>query len=160
MAVHYFQHRPGKPRMATPCLITDLTTWIERLARLLDRCISWRLLPILTGLLFATGRRTESSWLRAGELSPDYQDYYYFLAALGRNAMALTAALLAIALSHRGQKCSTLFFKMSRSRSMRCNSGCNSRTRSSSEVATGPVRSGSSRFERTRGWRGRAPNVQ
>jgi hypothetical protein len=30
----------------------------------------------LSGLLFATGRRTVSSWLRAGQLSKDYQDYY------------------------------------------------------------------------------------
>jgi len=68
--------------MATPCLTADLTAWIDHLAKLLDRRISWRLVPILTGLLFATGRRTVSSWLRAGELSKDYQDYYYFLASL------------------------------------------------------------------------------
>jgi hypothetical protein len=84
--------------MATPCLTTDLTARIDRLAGLLDRRISWRLLPILTGLLFATGRRTVSSWLRAGELSRDYQDYYYFLAALGRNVKSLAAALLRLAL--------------------------------------------------------------
>ena len=50
--------------MATPCLTTDLTAWIDRLSRMLDRRIVWRLLPMLTGLLFATGRRTVSSWLR------------------------------------------------------------------------------------------------
>ena len=85
--------------MATPCLTTDLTTWIDRLARLLDRRISWRLLPILTGLLFATGRRTVASWLRAGELGKDYQDYYYFLASLGRNVKSLALVVLQIALN-------------------------------------------------------------
>ena len=85
--------------MAAPCLTTDVTAWIARLAQLLDRRITWRLRPVLTGLLFATGRRTVSSWLRAGELSKDYQDYYYFLATLGRNVKSLAAALLQIALN-------------------------------------------------------------
>ncbi len=48
--------------MAAPCLTNDLTGWINQLAKLLDRRVSWRLLPMLTGLLFATGRRTVSSW--------------------------------------------------------------------------------------------------
>ena len=38
-------------------------------------------------LLFASGRRTVSSWLRAGGLSKDYRDYYYFLACVGRNVV-------------------------------------------------------------------------
>jgi len=83
--------------MAAPCLTAELSTWIDRLSRLLDQRISWRLLPLLTGLLFATGRRTVSSWLRAGELSKDYQDYYYFLSSLGRNVKSLAAALLQVA---------------------------------------------------------------
>jgi hypothetical protein len=84
--------------MATPCLTTQLTAWIEGLAGLLDRRNSWRLLPMVTGLLFATGRRTVSSWLRAGEVSKDYQDYYYFLSSVGRNVKSLALALLSIAL--------------------------------------------------------------
>jgi hypothetical protein len=84
--------------MATPCLTADLTGWIQRLAAMLDRRIAWRLLPIVSGLLFATGRRTVSCWLRAGGLSNDYQDYYYFLASLGRKVKSLAAVLLHIAL--------------------------------------------------------------
>jgi hypothetical protein len=84
--------------MATPRLTSDLNDWINRLARLLDRRIAWRLLSILAGLLFATGRRTVSSWLRAGGLSDDYQDYYYFLASLGRNVKSLAWAVLQIAI--------------------------------------------------------------
>jgi len=84
--------------MATTCLTTDLTAWINRLAQMLDHRIAWRLLPILTGLLFAGGRRTVSSWLRAGGLSKDYQDYYYFLATVGRNVKSLALVLLQIAL--------------------------------------------------------------
>jgi hypothetical protein len=83
--------------MAQQCLTSDLRAWINRLAFLLDARLSWRLLPLLTGLLFATGRRTVSSWLRAGRLSKDYQEYYYFLSALGRKVELLAGALLRIA---------------------------------------------------------------
>ena len=72
--------------------------WIGRLASLLDARTAWRLAPLLTGLLFATGRRTVSSWLRAGQLSDDYQDYYYFLCSLGDKVKALAAVLLRIAI--------------------------------------------------------------
>jgi hypothetical protein len=80
--------------MATHSLTAEVTAWIGRLACLLDARLSWRLLPLLGGLLFATGRRTVSSWLRAGQLSQDYQDYYYFLSALGRKVELLAGALL------------------------------------------------------------------
>jgi DDE superfamily endonuclease len=83
--------------MAKQCLTTDVTAWINQLAGFLDPRVSWRLLPLLTGLLFATGRRTVSSWLRAGGLSDDYQDYYYFLYALGGKVEWLAARLLRIA---------------------------------------------------------------
>lgn len=84
--------------MAIPHLTADLIPWIDRLARMLDHRNAYRLLPMLTGLLFATGRRTVSSWLRAGGLSKEYQDYYYFLASLGRNVRSVALALLHIAL--------------------------------------------------------------
>lgn len=83
--------------MATQCLSGDVAVWINRLAKLLDPRLSWRLLPLLTGLLFATGRRTVSSWLRAGELSKDYQDYYYFVWSLGHKVKWLAAVVLEIA---------------------------------------------------------------
>ena len=37
----------------------------------------------LIGVLFASGRRTITTWLRAAGVSDDFQDYYYALAALG-----------------------------------------------------------------------------
>src|SRR6266581_4725659 len=84
--------------MATPCLTRDVTGWIDQAASLLERRVSWRLVPLLTGLLFASGRRTVSSWLRAGGLSNDYQEYYYFVYALGHKVKSLAAVLLRIAL--------------------------------------------------------------
>ena len=84
--------------MATPRLTAGVTAWIEQLAGMLDQRNAWRLLPMMSGLLFACGRRTVSSWLRAGGLSNDYQDYYYFLGSVGRNVKSLAAVLLRIAL--------------------------------------------------------------
>jgi hypothetical protein len=83
--------------MATQCLTTDVTVWITRLARVLDARVAWRLVPLLSGFLFATGRRTVSSWLRAGGLSDEYQDYYYFLWSVGHKVQSLGGVLLRIA---------------------------------------------------------------
>jgi hypothetical protein len=84
--------------MARPCLTADVTIYLDRLSNLLDQRLSWRLVPLMAGALFATGRRTVSSWLRAGELSDDYQDYYYFLFALGDKTKALAMVLWRIAI--------------------------------------------------------------
>jgi hypothetical protein len=83
--------------MAKQRLTSGVTVWINELADYLDPRTSWRLLPLLSGLLFAMGRRTVSSWLRAGGLSNDYQDYYYLLSAVGRKVEGLAARLLCIA---------------------------------------------------------------
>jgi len=82
--------------MAKPCLTSDVKAWVEQMACLLDPRVAWRLVPLMTGLLFATGRRTVSSWLRAGQLSSDYQDYYYFLGIVGRNVKFMAGRLFRI----------------------------------------------------------------
>jgi hypothetical protein len=58
----------------------------------------WRLPVLLTGILFAHGRRTVTTWLRAAGVSPDFQDYYYFLAALGRKTKSVAERLLILLL--------------------------------------------------------------
>jgi len=84
--------------MARTQFPSEVAQWIGQLASLLHATCAWRLAPLLAGVLFAKGRRTVSSWLRAGGLGRDYQDYYYFLSVLGRNIKALAAALLRLAL--------------------------------------------------------------
>jgi hypothetical protein len=39
---------------------------------------------LLTGILFAQGRRTVASWLRAAGVTNDWKAYYYFLSSIGR----------------------------------------------------------------------------
>ena len=58
----------------------------------------WRLGILVTGILFAQGRRTVSTWLRAAGVSPDYVAYYYFLASVGRNAKFVSWRLLSLVL--------------------------------------------------------------
>jgi hypothetical protein len=53
---------------------------------------------LLSGILFASGRRTVSSWLRAAGISDDYQDYYYFIRMLGCKAIPLAERLLVVVL--------------------------------------------------------------
>jgi hypothetical protein len=83
--------------MAKLFLTSDVTTWIHQLASRLDPRVGFQLPLLMAGLLFATGRRTVSSWLRAGRLSKNYQDYYYFLSSLGRKVNSLAVEVLHIA---------------------------------------------------------------
>ena len=80
--------------MAEWHLPVELVLWITQLSGLLHARLAWRLLPLMRGMLFARGRRTVASWLRAGELGDDYRRYYYFLGSLGRKVGFLTGPLL------------------------------------------------------------------
>jgi hypothetical protein len=84
--------------MARSILAAEVAQWLSQLAGLLHATCAWRLAPLTAGLLFARGRRTVASWLRAGGLGRDYQDYYYFLGTLGHNIKALAGALLRLAI--------------------------------------------------------------
>jgi hypothetical protein len=71
----------------------DWSEWSTWLAAGLHGRNRWRFPVLLVGILFAHGRRTVTTWLRAAGVSPDYQDYYYFLAALGRKTKTVATAL-------------------------------------------------------------------
>src|SRR5512135_3273087 len=85
-----------EPGMATWHFPKELASWIDRMSCLLDRRNAWRLYPIFVGALFAAGRRTVSSWLRAADVSDDYEDFYYFLSSVGRKAETVAGCLLNI----------------------------------------------------------------
>lgn len=84
--------------MARSSFPVEVGLWIKSLSSVLHATHAWRLAPLLGGMLFAHGRRTVTSWLRAGELSNDYQNYYYFLSTLGRKVKSLAGVLLQVAL--------------------------------------------------------------
>jgi hypothetical protein len=72
--------------------------WSEWLAAGLHATNRWRLPVLLVGILFASGRRTVTTWLRAAGVSDDYQDYYYFLAAVGRKSKSIATQLVGLVL--------------------------------------------------------------
>lgn len=74
----------------------EWSEWSEWLAAGLDARNRWRLPLVMMGLLFAAGRRTVSSWLRAAGVSDDYQDYYYFMGMVGRKTEELAGRVLAL----------------------------------------------------------------
>src|SRR5205814_5871424 len=56
-------------------------------------------LPVLfTGVFFATGRRTASSWFRAAGVGAEFRLYYYLLGAIGRKVQGLAYGLLRLVL--------------------------------------------------------------
>ncbi len=80
--------------MAPWKLPAPVATWIEHFSGSLHGRLAWRLLPLFTGMLFAQGRRTVASWLRAGDLGHDYRRFYYFLGSLGRQVEWVALRLL------------------------------------------------------------------
>src|SRR5580693_4352577 len=86
----------GEPWMQTQWLPVSLVVWITALAGVFDARQQARFVRLCTGLLFARGRRTVTSWLRGGGVGGDYQRYYYLLGSVGRKALPIAAALLRI----------------------------------------------------------------
>ena len=76
----------------------DWTEWMNWLAVGLHGRNRQRLAIIMMGMLFASGRRTVTSWLRAAGITCDFDDYYYFLAALGRKTSSVASQLLTLLL--------------------------------------------------------------
>ena len=75
--------------METQWLPASLVVWITALAGTLDARQQVRFVALCTGLLFARGRRTVASWLRACAAGRDYKRYYYLLGSVGRKALAI-----------------------------------------------------------------------
>ena len=72
---------------------SEWNEWGEWLAAGLHARNRWRLPVLLTGILFARGRRTVTTWFRAVGIRQGYADYYYFLAALGRKTESVATQL-------------------------------------------------------------------
>jgi hypothetical protein len=74
--------------------------WSEWVAAGLHGAHRWRLPVLLVGILFAHGRRTVTTWLRAVGISDDFDDYYYFLASVGRKSESVATQLLVLVLAN------------------------------------------------------------
>ncbi len=72
--------------------------WSEWLAAGLHATNRWRLPVLWVGILFANGRRTVTTWLRAADVSDDYQSYFYFLTSVGRKSKSIATQLVILVL--------------------------------------------------------------
>jgi DDE superfamily endonuclease len=75
------------------------TPWTAALAQHLHGRLAWRLAPLLLGVLFARGRRTVASWLRAAGLGKGFAAYYYLVGRVGRASEAMASSLLRLLLA-------------------------------------------------------------
>jgi hypothetical protein len=76
----------------------DWSDWSEWLAAGLHARNRWRLPVLLIGMLFAHGRRTVTTWLRAAGIGAEFSDYYYFLGPLGGKSGTVATHLLELLL--------------------------------------------------------------
>lgn len=75
-------------------LPAELAVWVASLSQVLHGQLASRLATMISGMLFAQGRRTVSSWLRAAGVREEFRLYYYFLGSVGRNTQAVATRLL------------------------------------------------------------------
>jgi hypothetical protein len=80
--------------MFAPPFPAEFALGIASLAQVLDARLEQRLAAVLLGSLFARGRRTVTSWLRALGVGAEFKPYYYFLGSLGRKTEAVASRLL------------------------------------------------------------------
>ena len=89
----------------------ELSCWLALLAGCLDARSQARFLTLLVGILFARGRRTVTSWLRAAGIAEEFRPAYSLLWTVGRRAAWMaTRLLLSVLLPRQGAGRSRLLF--------------------------------------------------
>ncbi len=89
----------AKPNWICPQEWSEWTQWLETGLHGRNR---WRLPVLLVGVLFAGGRRTVTSWLRAAGIRAGWSNYYYFLFSVGRKSKPVAARLAQLVLAQIG----------------------------------------------------------
>src|SRR3954470_2174095 len=88
-------HRaPEEPAMPLSHLPPFLASAFAALAHWLDRRSAARLPLLLSGILFAHGRRTVTSWFRAAGIGDDFRPAYTTVCACGREAKHMALSTL------------------------------------------------------------------
>jgi len=85
--------------MATQRYPQEWSGWSEWLSQGLHGRYRHRLAILLGGILFAQGRRTVASWLRAAGITNEFKAYYYFISSVGHNARWIAWRLLCLVFS-------------------------------------------------------------
>lgn len=71
-----------------------LTTAFSAMAGWLDKRSALRVPVLLTGILFASGRRTVTSWFRAAGIQDDFRQAYVTVCASGRHTQQMAVTVL------------------------------------------------------------------
>jgi hypothetical protein len=66
---------------------------VATLSFVLHQRSAWRLAVIFTAMLFAKGRKTITSWLRAAGINRCYKAYYYFIGSLAKETQNIATEL-------------------------------------------------------------------
>jgi hypothetical protein len=86
----------GEP-MLTKWIFPDYwQVMVITLSSALHQRSAWRLIIIFTAMLFARGRKTITSWLRAAGISRCYKAYYYFIGSLAQKTENIATELFEI----------------------------------------------------------------
>jgi hypothetical protein len=85
--------------MDTWKLPAEFQSALRSLQTHLHERLDWRLPLLVAGIVFAQGRRTVTSWLRAAGVGADFRTYYYCLSSLGGKASWCAISLLHLLLS-------------------------------------------------------------
>ena len=72
----------------------ELSSWVLLLASTLDARLHGRFAALVGGALFAKGRRTVTSWLRAAGITAGFKPCYYLLSVLARRADEIARLVL------------------------------------------------------------------
>lgn len=70
--------------------------WVKKLSKQLHGRGRWRLSVILMGIIWAQGRKTVTAWLRGAGVTKGYQEFYYFLASVGKSSQKVATSLFFI----------------------------------------------------------------
>lgn len=86
--------------MTVSCLPSVLQDILGSVGSILHARSAFRLPWLILGVLFAKGRRTVTSWLRAASLQEGFPNYYYFLGSLGEHPDTAGLILLRKLVNH------------------------------------------------------------
>lgn len=76
----------------------EWSEWSDWLSGGLHGRTRWRLPVLMLGILFALGRRSVTTWLRAAGVRDDFANYYYFLSSVGRKPRSVSTKLILLVL--------------------------------------------------------------
>jgi hypothetical protein len=66
---------------------------VVALSSVLHQRCAWRLAVLVTGIIFAKGRRTVTSWFRCAGIDRQYKAFYYFIGTIGRETQIVVTVL-------------------------------------------------------------------